>query len=698
MLTLTQLQDQAKTCVKNTTNEIDKIDEQAKKIVNNNITGDVRQEYLKKKKNELIKRQSSCQLFLLRSTDTISAFSSIEHQRTQLALFNREPHLLERIVKGFRHLPEIGAEFDGYTFYKNTGIQSFDVLGLVLLGLVIIIAITVGIGFQKWLRSFIRESKQLTFGQQATQAFISTLSHYSVWLLPLLTASLYLAIFNRDFELTPFINLTSYALLVYVIVLMLIRLFFYPHPPISPLIKVPSNLSRSFTRRLITLATLLLVGHIIYSLLRQQPLSEDILHLLRTIYITLVAINLISIIWLINKIPQLKDYPLWRYFLSVLLSATFFATIGAEWVGYHRLALFFLLGIFLTLIYSIAAWFIFKILNSLIDLLVDETHHWQKRLHYYLGLSPHKGLSELMALRFVTFVIVWSGYFLLLLHAWGLHLHDIKTLVNGFFHGFTVEKFSFVPARILIALLVFTFLALITRWLRAYFYRHPQVYMDESAKIAFSSIFGYVAFTVSLLFALIIAGVNFTGLAIIAGALSVGIGFWLQNIVSDFISGLILLTERPIKPGDRIIVGNTEGFVKKVRIRSTQITTMERSDVIIPNSDLTREQVVNYMFRDQLWRLRVDVGVAYESDVELVEKLLYTAAGEHPQVIQEGPNAPLVLFKGFGDSSLAFSLLCVIPNVNLKYIVQSNLYFAVERKFRENNITIPFPQRDIHIK
>jgi len=188
-------------------------------------------------------------------------------------------------------------------------------------------------------------------------------------------------------------------------------------------------------------------------------------------------------------------------------------------------------------------------------------------------------------------------------------------------------------------------------------------------------------------------------LALVAGALSVGIGFGLQNIVNNFISGLILLFERPIKTGDWIVVDDVEGYVKRISIRSTHIQTFDRADVIVPNSALISGKVVNWMLKDVKGRIRVPIGVAYGSDVQAVKKVLHEIAGEHPEVIKSEilAPAPVVLFIGFGDSSLDFELRCHIRDIDKKVQTTSDLNFAIDAAFRAQKIEIPFPQRDIHI-
>ena len=199
-------------------------------------------------------------------------------------------------------------------------------------------------------------------------------------------------------------------------------------------------------------------------------------------------------------------------------------------------------------------------------------------------------------------------------------------------------------------------------------------------------------------------GVSFTSLAIIFGGLSIGIGFGLQNIASNIISGFILIFERPIKIGDLVEIMdiNIFGRVSSINLRSTVIVALDEKEIIVPNSQLITEPVHNLTHANNIFRLRVQVGVSYGSDVDLVKQVLLEAAHEHPQVIPE-PNsrlqsvtAPFVRFVGFGESSLDFHLLAWIPDCFQRFDVASDLHFAIWHKFKAYNITIPFPQRDVH--
>jgi len=220
--------------------------------------------------------------------------------------------------------------------------------------------------------------------------------------------------------------------------------------------------------------------------------------------------------------------------------------------------------------------------------------------------------------------------------------------------------------------------------------------VDTGARISISRLIHYVLVTVGFLLAIIVLGFELTKLTIVLSALGIGIGFGLQAIVNNFICGIILLFERPVRVGDYIEVGGAWAEVKKIGLRATIVQTFDRADLIIPNADLVTNQVVNWTLTDRLVRLIVPVGVAYGSDVSLVIDTLMQCATEHPKV--SAMHMPQVLFMSFGDSSLDFELRVWLTDADERLTVRSELHRAIDNKFRDAGIEIAFPQRDLHLR
>jgi potassium efflux system protein len=233
----------------------------------------------------------------------------------------------------------------------------------------------------------------------------------------------------------------------------------------------------------------------------------------------------------------------------------------------------------------------------------------------------------------------------------------------------------------------------VQRWLGRQFL--PRTGLEPGLQHSISAILGYVGVIAAISLALAELGIDLQKIAFIAGALSVGIGFGLQSIVSNFVSGLILLAERPIRVGDSIVVKGEEGWVRRISVRATEIETFERASVIIPNSELITGVVKNWTHANTMGRIIIKVGVDYASDPEQVRDLLLECAREHPQVV-DSP-LPRALLLNFGDSALEFELRCVVADFDRSLIVKSDLYFAILKRLRAAGIRIPAPQREVRL-
>lgn len=295
-------------------------------------------------------------------------------------------------------------------------------------------------------------------------------------------------------------------------------------------------------------------------------------------------------------------------------------------------------------------------------------------------------------------ILLLAGVVPLLLLQLGFAWQDISIWLGKVLFGLQLGGYNLSVLALFGAMILFAVVVFVTRLLQRWIEHGVMSARRADAGLAQSlrSIVGYAGFAAAVLLALSHLGLDLTNLAIVAGALSVGIGFGLQSVVNNFVSGLILLVERPVKVGDWVIVSGTEGYVRRISVRATEIETFDRSSVIIPNSELITGKLTNWTLQSPLGRALIRVGTSYGSDPDEVRSTLLECAKAHPKVLQWP--APSASFDNFGASSLDFTLRVFLADINEVISVTTELRTAILKAFRAKGIEIPFPQQDVHVR
>lgn len=303
-----------------------------------------------------------------------------------------------------------------------------------------------------------------------------------------------------------------------------------------------------------------------------------------------------------------------------------------------------------------------------------------------------------LVLSIVINVLVLAIGIPLILLQWGFQWGDIRAWTYSIANEVRIGSISISLIGILTGFLIFLLGFIITRgfqrWLDGKVMERGRV--DAGVRNSISTAVGYAGIALAALIGISVAGIDLSNLALVAGALSLGIGFGLQNIVNNFVSGLILLAERPFKVGDWVVAGPISGTVKKISVRATEIETFQRQTVILPNSELINAAVGNWTHRNTLGRVDIPVGTGYDADPRIVHRILTEIVHEQPQVMKNPQ--PAVICTGFGDSSINFEIHAFLPDVTSQLDFLNEVRFRIVERFKEEGISIPFPQRDLHIK
>jgi potassium-dependent mechanosensitive channel len=405
--------------------------------------------------------------------------------------------------------------------------------------------------------------------------------------------------------------------------------------------------------------------------------------------------------YLIRLLPQLSaptylNQPMVSLFLRGLLLFLLVVTILADLLGLQNLSMYLAQAAVWTLLASVILWFLWLIGDTII---VHLLHPEGGRATYYFPARAELIQKFYVFSRWALGIVLGVAVILWSLNSWGISPHQVAWAFQWTTWGPAVGPVRLTTLNVggtILAIYVGFFLSRLVRGLmlvRIF----PRTALDTGVQYTITTIMHYVILILAGLVALNILGFQLGNLALVAGALGVGIGFGLQNIVNNFISGLILLFERPIKVGDILVIDGQWGTVKEIRVRSTIFETFDRSVLIIPNSELVSNKVTNWThYGAGINRLALKLGVAYGSDVRQVTQLLTEVCQANLRVVAVPP--PQIYFTVYGDSSLDFTIWVHVRIPSDRMPATHELNSAIFEAFNAHGIEIPFPQRDLHIK
>jgi len=648
-------------------------------------------------KNKIEKSIADCNAHLLSIDEIEKKLDDAKSHDFERVYFTKQKNVIVLIGDFISNPAEIITDSSSF-FIDYSGIKDIEPLEWGTGVIVIVVVLVFSLKIKKTLIKISDRNKwNENLDNVLMHSAITTGARYIPYIMLSLSSYLMLLYISYDVDQSLFITQLSMALTLYFLCVSITHFVLSPIAPAKPILKDMRDVLLKISHRLSVLYLIALIGYLAFYTVFSDSLTETNLQILRYIFSLFVVINLI---WTIRVLIDHKKFPKISW-ISSLVNLVLILTLISEWNGYINLSIAIRAGILISFLLLILFFATTKTFQLIFNSLDSGSNRASMRIRKKLAVEDGDTISGLIWIRMTIATVLWGTFIILLVNIWDVNGGLLVQLKNYIINGFAIGESRIVPLKIILALILFSSLLAITGWLKKQLEKNwlNLLNIDTGARDAVATIAGYLMFLIAVLIGLTAAGFDFGNIAIVAGALSVGIGFGLQNIVNNFVSGLILLFERPIRKGDWVQVGSTEGFVKNIQIRSTLIRTFDNSDVIVPNSELISNQVTNWMLSSKKGRAIVPVGVAYGSDTEKVKEILFKVAEDNDKLIHgENRWAPKVLFRGFGDSSLDFELRVFLKEINDRLVVISDLNFAIDKAFRKANIEIPFPQRDVHVR
>jgi potassium-dependent mechanosensitive channel len=637
--------------------------------------------FLEKEKQLLLKQIAGCGVIEYKTRNLEKKVNAAMSQvNSNQMLFKKLPVWKHETIPSF-----FGFAVEVGTLYQVSGIEKLKQHSFIA-ALIIIILISLIIAYGLYIM-FTYLLRKASFSKR----ILALLKRY----LPLLTTLLSLNLFlDWTFQTTipkPLLVLLVQLLLIFTVIYTFIRI---------NLIAL-THKKRWFTERLRRLViysiTLLLfivsIGSFASEATKEHILPYTFLNIHPLFYLGVLCLSFLWVIGVGLYIATQRHLysPAFYWTIKTIAACCFLIIFTASWFDYDYFAIFFIHNLILTTFVLLMVWQGSYLLGKIYHTLHDISHPISKKIHTLLGGSKKKNLIEFFILRvLLTAGLIFRALLFLSLR-WGMPRYYIDILITYLTEGFNVLGVSIHVVKTLRGLFVFCVIVMLGRLIGATVARSHSFAHRENAQNTIVTLINYVAFILGMFVLFVVAGGSLGGLALIAGALSVGIGFGLKGIAADLISGLILLLSKSIRPGDHIVIDQTEGFVQKIRILSTEVKTLSKSNVMIPNALFLGTSVTNYTYKDKLSRVTCQVMLKDINDLERARNILIEVALQHADVIKKDKNKPEVLIElkpARATLDVLLTLWCVIKDVDERYRVSSDINFDVLQAFKAAKIEL----------
>ncbi len=686
---LESLKVKAKVCAEEAQHTLIQVDEQLDAqmaMQKQSDSGKANYQYLREKREAILERASDCHLFVLRADEAIPVYKQSIQAMGRSQIFARATPVWgfgPELLVGLQDAAQKGTEV--VRAHMNQMVP-----WLIGLALIFAFALVGGIMLSK---KCSRQLSNVSKKNQFTYSFVATLGHS-----PLSISVIILAVFALGLSLalgmSPYLKDAGAVLLLLAVYAVFLKMIFLPTRGEGIFIQVDSGLGHVLFRRGIIQALVLTLGVIGINIANTVDIFLQVHDFVHMLCMLAVVSTSAWFAWGLIGLKAVQNRP----FLPIVLKSGLLLLVlilgFLEAIGYQVLVVYTMNSLFATAVTLVFFTMIFYAWSKVLPCLLDLHVMTAEPIRYYLGVKAGKVFWEGVLLILLGYALLLFALGLTLLLSWQLPNFAIFGLINGAVHGFAPAGISIVPFKLFISILLFAVFNIVGRTVSAHVLHQVQENNEMRTQTALGSIIRYVAFVIALFLSFFIVDFDFTGIAWIVSALMVGIGLGLKDVVNNFISGIILLIEKPIAQGDRITVNGTQGYVKKIGLRSTCIVTDERADAIVPNSDIISHPVKNYKFVDRQWVVNCEIGVAHGSNLVQVKELLLAIAKQQSGVLQDSPNIPKVSFLSFNEDSLLFELRCIIHDIGNRKSIVSYLNFAIEKTFREQGIDISFAKQD----